>query len=388
MCLCIPCAGFSSIVVTSLERRFRFSSTAVGFLLVSFDISVLFSIIFVSYFGEKRNKPRWMGYGLVLQGIGALVYSSPQYIFGSYQTGLVGNLTLEACELATDVAPDCHSFNALAYCILLLGNTLIGIGVAPLFTLGLSYIDDVNLPAVVPLHIGVFYVCVAVGPALGYGLGGIFLSIYVDPWVETRLQETDPGWVGAWWICFVLSSIASLILAVPFFLYPRLLSNHQQILDAHKNEHATNYTSKYGNEDSLLDQLKAFPMHLYLLFKSASFMFVTGGLSFLFLTLYGLVSFGPKFIESVFNIPASTASLLAGGIGKLYGVYALCVADILLFFSYSCWRFRHHSRLYCSVSHEIRHQDCVHNSLGLLTADHSSNFWILYIMSIHHCCWN
>lgn len=314
---CISSTGFSSVVLSTIEKRFRFSSTAVSFLLVSFDLSVLISVVFISYFGDKRHKPRWIGYGLVMQGAGALVFALPQFLFGNYQAGLVGNLTLQACEVTGDVPyAKCSSSNALAYCIILLGNLFIGIGAAPLFTLGLSYIDDITLPRFVPIHIGAFYVSVAIGPALGYTLGGLFLSIYVDPWVETRLQETDPGWVGAWWICFILSGLLSFIICVPFFLYPRVLSNYQQVVDARKSQHATSYTSKYEEEKSLLNQLKAFPIHLLELGKSASFVFVTAGLSFLFLTLYGLVAFGPKFIESVFNIPASTASLLAGAIGK------------------------------------------------------------------------
>jgi len=309
-------AGFSSIVISTIERRFRFNSTAVGFLLVSFDLSVLLSIIFISYFGDKRHKPRWIGCGVIIQGIGSLIFAFPQFIFGSYAVGITGNLTLQACVLSGDVpSADCVSSNALAYCIILLANVLIGIGAAPLFSLGISFIDDITLPKYVPIHLGALYVCLALGPAIGYGLGGAFLSIYVDPWVDTQLIETDPGWVGAWWIGFILCGVASLIAAVPFFFFPRYLSNYDEIVKVRKSEHATEYKTKLNEEESLKDQLKAFPAHILGLLKSPSFIFVSLGISFLFLTLYGMVAFGPKFIESVFNIPASTASLLAGAIG-------------------------------------------------------------------------
>ena len=308
--------GFSSIVVTSIERRYKFSSTAAGFLLVSYDIAVLAFVIFISYFGDKRHKPRCIGYGLITIGIGALVFSLPQFIFGSYRTGISGNLTLEACGISTEVPyTDCSSSNTLAFCIIILGNSLIGIGASPLFTLGVSYIDDITLPQYVPVHTGAFYVSTVVGPAFGYALGGVFLSIYVDPWIDTQLKETDPGWVGAWWICFILSGVVAFIIAIPFFLYPRFLSNHDEVVSARQQLHARSYRSTFKEEKSFVNQLKAFPRHVIDLFKSPSFIFVTLGLSFLFLTLYGLVSFGPKFIESVFNIPASTASLLAGAVG-------------------------------------------------------------------------
>ena len=230
--------------------------------------------------------------------------------------GITGNLTLQACVLSSDVpSADCVSSNALAYCIILLANVLIGIGAAPLFSIGISFIDDITLPKYVPIHLGALFICLALGPAIGYGLGGAFLSIYVDPWVDTQLTETDPGWVGAWWIGFIICGAASLIAAVPFFFFPRHLSNYNDIVQARKSEHVTSYETELNEQGSLRDQLKAFPAHILGLLKNLSFLFVSLGLSFLFLTLYGMVAFGPKFIESVFNIPASTASLLAGGIG-------------------------------------------------------------------------
>ncbi len=280
-------------------------------------MSVLICVIFISHFGDKGNKPRWIGIGLIIQGIGALIFSFPKYFFGTYPTGLVGAPTLESCEVLEDFNIfSCDPSNYLAYFIMLIGNVFIGIGAAPLFTLGISYIDDITFPRFVPIHIGVFYVSVAVGPAIGYGLGGSFLTIYVDPEVDTLLTESNPAWVGAWWLCFLFSSILSFLSALPFFFYPRILSNYQDVVEARRKEHPTRYTSKYGDESTFKEQLKAFPIHMLELGKSVSFVCVTLALSFLFLTLYGLVSFGPKFIESVFSIPASTASLLAGAVGK------------------------------------------------------------------------
>ncbi len=300
-----------------MERRFRFNSTSVGVLLVSFDVSVLICVIFISYFGDKRHKPRWLGYGLIVQGIGAFIFALPQFLFGKYTPGQEGSFSLESCEDTGEIfSTTCDSSNYIAYFIMLFGNLLIGIGAAPLFTLGLSYIDDITIPRYVPIHMGLFYVSVAVGPAIGYGLGGAFLSIYVDPGENTSLDQSSPAWVGAWWVCFVFSGILSLIAAIPFLMFPQVLSNYAEVVAARREQHATSYKSKYENEDSLKNQVKAFPLHMWDLCKSKSFVFVTLALSFLFLTLYGLVAFGPKFIESVFDIPASTASILAGGIGK------------------------------------------------------------------------
>jgi len=48
------------------------------------------------------------------------------------------------------------------------------------------------------------------GAAVGFLLGGLFLSIYVDLGVETTLTPKSEEWVGAWWLGF----LASMFLAV------------------------------------------------------------------------------------------------------------------------------------------------------------------------------
>ena len=155
-----------------------------------------------------------------------------------------------------------------------------------------------------------------VGPAIGYGLGGAFLSIYVDPWYSTHLEESDPGWVGAWWLCFLLAGLVSVLFSIPFLMYPRRLKDTHLVEEARKTEMASKYISKYDNEDSFLVQLKAFPVHVAKLFKNVSYVFVTLGIAVLFFSLDGMVSFGPKYIESVYGVPASTASIVVGAIGK------------------------------------------------------------------------
>ena len=196
-------AGFTSVILSSIERRYRFSSTAAGLIASTFDIAVLVSVAFISYFGGKGHKPRWLGVSLIVMGVGSFVFALPEFLFGSYTVGMRGSARLEACMDMANFSPECSPSNNIAYALFILGNILIGIGAAPLFTVGTSFIDDIVHPKWVPVHIGVFYAVSIVGPAMGYGLGGAFLLVYVDPWHETDLKPSDPGWVGAWWLSFV-----------------------------------------------------------------------------------------------------------------------------------------------------------------------------------------
>lgn len=63
-------AGFTSVVLSTLERRYRFSSVWAGSIASIFDASVLISVLFISYFGGRGHKPRWLGISQIIQGIG------------------------------------------------------------------------------------------------------------------------------------------------------------------------------------------------------------------------------------------------------------------------------------------------------------------------------
>ena len=63
-------SGFTSVVLSTIERRYQFSSTAAGLIASTFDMAVLVSVLFISYFGGKGHKPRWLGISLIIQGTG------------------------------------------------------------------------------------------------------------------------------------------------------------------------------------------------------------------------------------------------------------------------------------------------------------------------------
>ena len=60
------------MVLSTIERRYGFPSVWVGIIASVFDMSVLVSVLFISYFGGRGHKPRWLGVSLIIQGIGML----------------------------------------------------------------------------------------------------------------------------------------------------------------------------------------------------------------------------------------------------------------------------------------------------------------------------
>ena len=314
----ISTPGFRAIVISSIEKRYHFSSTAASIILGAFDVAIVISVIFISYFGNKAHKPKILGIGLITQGIGAFIFALPELFFGSYTVGSNAKLRLESCHMNNFTPSTCNPANYAAYTFFLLGDFIIGVGAAPLFTIGTSFIDDIVRPKQVPIHLGVFYSMAILGPAIGYGLGGAFLSIYVDPWESTTLEQADPGWVGAWWLCFLIGGIVSILLSIPFLMFPRQLRNCHSVKEERKAEMARKYSSKYGEEKKFVEQIQTFPSHMKTLCQSPSWVLITIATSVLFFSLDGMIAFGPKYIESEFGLTASQASLTLGPLGKLY----------------------------------------------------------------------
>ncbi len=247
------------------------------------------------------------------------MFSLPQFVFGQYHDGNEQNSQFELCHGELNYTTDCTSdVNNFALVFFFSGNILIGIGAAPLFTIGTSYLDDIVHPKYVSIHVGIFYACGVIGPALGYGLGGLFLSIYVDPWIDTILEPSDPSWVGAWWICFIFSGIVSLLFAIPFFFFPRLLPDSHLIKVERRKEMAQSYRGTDSNieEVDLPTKVKSFPKHLKLVLLTPSWIFITIAICSSALIVSGLTSFAPKYLESQFGLTSSQSSLIAGAVGK------------------------------------------------------------------------
>ncbi|PKU31390.1 solute carrier organic anion transporter family member 4a1 [Limosa lapponica baueri] len=77
--------GFINTVITSIERRFDLRSYQSGLIASSYDIAACLCLTFVSYFGGNGHKPRWLGWGVLVMGLGSLVFSLPHFTTGRYE---------------------------------------------------------------------------------------------------------------------------------------------------------------------------------------------------------------------------------------------------------------------------------------------------------------
>ena len=178
---------------------------------------------------------------------------------------------------------------------------------------------------------GVYHTTIVLGPVIGFVLGGLFLTIYVDVGSETRLTQDDPGWVGAWWISYIFNGGISFLIAIPFFMFPRQLPNSDVIKAERIKEMATVLKEKLPENKTFKDEVKSFPAHIKALLLNPSYLCLCLGLGTMFLLISGLVDFSPKYLESQYRVDPSTSAYIIGAVGIVTALVGIIIGGVMIF---------------------------------------------------------
>ncbi|CAN8017931.1 unnamed protein product [Ixodes persulcatus] len=368
--------GYVNSVITTIEKRFDIPSRVSGAISSSFEIGNLFTIIFVSYLGSHRHIPVWIGKGTIVMAIGSFVFSLPYFMDqvsspSIYKVNVTRIEDENTCQMPTaamvpehasshfinppllpeaeQTCIDGSSSNALYIFIFMTAQILIGCGGTPIFTLGTTYIDDHVRKESSSMYIGCMYSTVAFGLVVGYLLGGFLLSRHENAFIGgSAPRGIFPGsarWIGAWWVGFVLCGIFLVLVAVPFFAFPKSLQREKQRLkreeeylsgtklvglgqkvDVWKPSGAQQHSStneipdkqKYGRD------IKDIPASMWRLLCNPIYMVTCLGSCMELAIVSGFVVFLPKYLETQFNIGKSQANVFTGGIaipGACVGIF-------------------------------------------------------------------
>ncbi|XP_058143277.1 solute carrier organic anion transporter family member 4A1 [Dasypus novemcinctus] len=303
--------GLINTVVTSLERRFNLRSSQSGLIASSYDIAACLCLTFVSYVGGRGHKPRWLGHGVLLMGVGSLVFALPHFAAGRYAVDVAEDAG--TCRGNWSAACAGRASGLSGYRLLfVLGQLLHGLGATPLYTLGVTYLDESVESSRSPVYIGIFYTAAILGPAAGYMLGGALLNIYTEVGRRTALTTESPQWVGAWWIGFLGAGGVAFLIALPILSFPRQLPGSQRYVAVRASETQQLKDGPRTGSPDFGKTMRDLPLSIWLLLKNPPFVLLCLAGATEATLVAGMSTFGPKFLESQFSLSASEAATLFG----------------------------------------------------------------------------
>lgn len=327
----------------------------------------MITVIFVSYLGSRRHIPVWIGIGAVIMGVGSLVFMLPHFIAESHISSTIVNSSSDNICRTVSVreqdmglgrlssglsSPPLSPHNNLRdnnciegtpstagpVMVFLLAQLLLGCGGSPLFTLGTTYIDDHVTSENSSLYIGCMYSMAAFGPVLGFLLGAYLLSFHMDALSNTPINigPGDRHWVGMWWGGFLICGLLLLVVAIPFFSFPKVLMREKEKirlmeksshsgLSGRPAEPSSSQSARPANQDSGYGKdVKDIPMSMWRLVCNPVYVVTCLGACMELVIVSGFVVFLPKYLETQFSLGKSQASVFTGSIaipGACIGIF-------------------------------------------------------------------
>nr|XP_054366161.1 solute carrier organic anion transporter family member 4A1 isoform X2 [Mirounga angustirostris] len=305
--------GLVSTVITSIERRYDLPSYQSGLIASSYDAAACLCLTFVSYFGGNGHKPRWLGWGVLVMGAGSLLFALPHFTAGAYEAEAAEGVG--TCRANRSVACGDSASGLAGYrLVFMLSQFLHGVGATPLYTLGVTYLDENVKSSYSPVYIATFYTAAILGPAAGYLIGGALLNVYTEIGRRTELTTESPLWVGAWWVGFLGAGAAAFLIAIPILGYPRQLPGSQRyvVMRVSETHQLKDGGHKAASNPDFGKTIRDLPLSIWLLLKNPTFILLCLAGATEATLIAGMSTFGPKFLESQFSLSASEAATLFG----------------------------------------------------------------------------
>lgn len=302
--------------MSTVEKRYAFDSKISAIIFIADSISNLILSPIIGYYGVRFNRSRLIGTGQIILALSCIASAIPYFIYGpmnhhhhhvSSESFIENENYFQMCTKDDDnhCSNNDDTMNGssqnntvwLAVFILFIANFFRGVGFTIYYVIALPFMDDNVSKKNSPLFLSIMHSILLIGPVFGFFLSGFCLKYSEDPWNDPGLSRTDPRYVGAWWLGFLIVGCLILIAAIPMFFYPIQFRSATVQATTIKKQ-----MKESGGTSSALSRLIKNPL-LVLYFCGNTFRyFGTQGFFMLF----------TKYIESQYRLSSSTASTITG----------------------------------------------------------------------------
>ncbi|XP_064499957.1 solute carrier organic anion transporter family member 2B1 isoform X2 [Pseudopipra pipra] len=337
-------SGYLKSSISTIERRYGLSSRTSGLLASFNEVGNTLLIVFISYFGSRVHRPRFIGAGALLVSLAGFLMSLPHFITGPYEfdqsVASTFSNTTDLCQPRSwanlsdaSCTPRASRENHEVLLVMFIAQALLGIGGVPIQPFGISYIDDFASKRNSPLYLGILFSVTVIGPGVAFMLGSAMLQFYVDidkvSGAEVQLTHEDPRWVGAWWLGFLVAASLVALSAVPYFFFPREMPKEvvsgKESGSKKKEDTLSQLRARPEHTEnlSLGEFIKRFPLVLLRNLRHPVYLLVVLAQVNISAMVAGLATFMGKFLERQFSLTASFANMIIGAVnipGAMVGI--------------------------------------------------------------------
>ncbi|KAJ1528035.1 hypothetical protein ONE63_007956 [Megalurothrips usitatus] len=346
-CIFSASYAYSNGIITTLEKRFKIPSKTIGVITVGNDFTQLFVSVFLSYYAGKGHRPRWIAFGIYTVVLYCLLTALPHLMYGPGEDSL--GLTVEhgavydrnasreerdkmerKAMCSRDGSPpiscDAEEGNLAPVVILFLAQLVSGIGGSLYYTIGVSYMDDNIKKDKTPALISFSYFLRMLGPCIGYALASVCLKLYISPTLTPTIDNTDPRWLGAWWLGWIVLAVLLFLFASVLGLFPRTLPRAAARRAAQQDVQNKNGEPEDQPKASIRDMLTTFKR----LLQNPTLMCNNAASVFYFFGYMPYWIYMPKYIETQYRQSASSSSLVTGTVGIVFSGIGILLSGLVI----------------------------------------------------------
>nr|CAD7573863.1 unnamed protein product [Timema californicum] len=377
--------SYTSSTITTLEKRFKIPSKVIGVLMSGNEVSQICLSLIMAYYGGRGSRPLWISWGVMFSALSCYILVLPHVLYGAgrealalteeyldytalnssgtakHETPLLcfPNQTLDAtCE--EDISSGEHSILPLA--LIFLSQFVLGIGTTLCHTLGKTYLDDSIKKTNAPLMFGTVMSLRMVGPAIGFALTSFCLRLYIEPTLTPVITPSDPRWLGAWWLGWLVLGTLMMICSILIVWFPRRIPKKVKNTQEKECQQETVVQPKYSqngveksnlgmeipikiienemmtfkkDKDKNIEKIEpvddnGFIVSLKRLLRNQMLMYNIWSATFFIIVGSGHMAFSMKYTETQYHMSASGASMLSGGTRVLAMVFGFMLSGYLM----------------------------------------------------------